>query len=363
MKTTLEESAIIASQLGFEVSSSFKFHVFSKDTEDFSINKRTGNFKCWTGAWDGGDAISFVMFIKNCSFLEAKEFVLNTIDKVDTFEFRKFNTNTNYLSADEKEPIPDEYMNDYIAYGDEYFSELKNLFAGEVDGKQLPVCNFDAILNTAKRFEIKFVEKSQRLIMPIRDINNKISTFWKYKKYGEVFVNSEGKEIKHRKVLFSKERHRPPFAISQMIEYRKNKEDFILITEGEKDALVAYANGIKAICIGGAGASTFLKEEYLELFRDMKVILAGDYDEAGEKFNSNLKQQLESIVKSIVILDWKAKSKKEGFNLFDKFDLADYFAWKYSRKIKLPDTKFISTLPTMYNSISYESKVEFPFSW
>ena len=39
MTTTAEESAAVATMLGFEVNRNFKFHVHSKDTEDFSIYK------------------------------------------------------------------------------------------------------------------------------------------------------------------------------------------------------------------------------------------------------------------------------------------------------------------------------------
>jgi len=65
----------------------------------------------------------------------------------------------------------------------------------------------------------------------------------------------------------------------------------------------------------------------------MKVIIAGDYDKAGFEFNENLQEQLKSVAKKVVVLDWVTKSKKEGFSLFDKFDLSDYFAWKYSKTV------------------------------
>ncbi len=43
MTTTAEESAAVATMLGFEVNRNFKFHVHSKDTEDFSIYKKKWN--------------------------------------------------------------------------------------------------------------------------------------------------------------------------------------------------------------------------------------------------------------------------------------------------------------------------------
>ncbi|HJE03611.1 MAG TPA: hypothetical protein K8U92_07000 [Aliarcobacter thereius] len=331
MKTTPEESATIAMLLGYEVSRSFKFHVFSKNTEDFSINKRSGNFKCWTGVWDGGDAIAFVQFVRDCSFIEAKEFVFEAIGRTNEFEFSSYNkvTNNDY---ELKKPIPEEYLDGFLSDSDEYKEELKNLFLGSVEGNNLPVCSEENMFKIAKTFQIKFVDHSKRLIMPIRDLNGEITTFWKYKKNGEDYINEDGKTIKHRKVLYSKERYRPPFSISKMLEYRENKDEYVLVTEGEKDALVAYANGLRAICIGGAGASSFIEPKYIELFKDMKIILVGDYDEAGKQFNSNLYSQLHNIANTITTIDWEKKAKKDGFKLFPKFDLADYFAWKFNKE-------------------------------
>ena len=100
----------------------------------------------------------------------------------------------------------------------------------------------------------------------------------------------------------------------------------------------------------------------------MKVIIAGDYDKAGFEFNENLQEQLKSVAKKVVVLDWVTKSKKEGFSLFDKFDLSDYFAWKYSKTVNTQVKVFKSILPTLYTYFSYDNTnfnttVEFPLSW
>lgn len=309
MTTTPEESAIVAQLLGYEVSNAYKFHVDSKETEDFSINKRTGKFKCWTGKWNGGDAIDFVMFIKNCSFMEAKTFVENAIGRTNELAFKNTYSVNDYSS---KGAIPEEYLDAFSDSGEDFLAELKNLFTGKYDGNDVPVCSMDRMIEIAKEFQIKFVNKTSRLIMPIRNIDGSIATFWKYKKFGQDFVTEEGKTIKHRKVLYSKERDRPLFAISKMIQYREEKsDDYILVTEGEKDALVAYANGLKAICIGGSGASAYLKQEYLDLFKDMKLLICGDYDKAGDIFNTNLYNLLKPIAKEVKILNWQQKAKKE----------------------------------------------------
>ncbi|MDD3468192.1 MAG: toprim domain-containing protein [Campylobacterales bacterium] len=212
-----------------------------------------------------------------------------------------------------------------------YLAELKQLFLGDYDGKKLLAAEWQKILEMAKKYDIGFNKKSGRLIMPIRDIDDKIRTFWKYKKNGADFVKEDGKVIKHRKVLYTKNKPRPPFAILDVIEFAKTPDIPVFITEGEKDALIANANVLRAICIGGAGASKRIKEEYLRLFNGLKIIIAGDYDEAGIKFNQNILEQLKPIAKTVTVLRWEQKSKQDGFKLHKKFDIADYFAWKNNK--------------------------------
>ncbi|WP_294963395.1 toprim domain-containing protein [Sulfurimonas sp.] len=250
------------------------------------------------------------------------------VGKETNIDFTKFDTSSNKINNN---PLPDDFMIphriDARNYRQAYLAELKQLFLGEYKGKKMLSANWNKVLEIAARYDISYNNKSGRLIMPIRDTDGKIRTFWKYKKNGEDFVKDD-RTYKHRKVLYTKNRSRPPFAITDMLEFRKTPGVPIVICEGEKDALVSNTNGLRAICIGGAGASKCLHEKYLDLFKGLNIIIAGDYDDAGYKFNKNLLAQLKPIAKSVTILRWEKKAKEDGFELHKKFDLADYFAWK-----------------------------------
>ena len=61
------------------------------------------------------------------------------------------------------------------------------------------------------------------------------------------------------------------------------------------------------------------------MFDGLKVLIVGDYDQAGKRFNSAIKEQIEPYAKNVKLLDWekflKTKPKKG-------FDLTDYLSRK-----------------------------------
>ena len=61
------------------------------------------------------------------------------------------------------------------------------------------------------------------------------------------------------------------------------------------------------------------------------IIICGDYDDAGVEFNLNILKQLKPIAKTVTVLRWEQKAKQDGFKLHEKFDIADYFAWKTNK--------------------------------
>ena len=327
MKTTRENMASALISLGYEVSRQWQFKLRDERTPSTKINM-DGSVHDF-GSGFHGDLIDILQEYQNMDFKSAKEEAERLLGQEAKIDFTKFEKSTGKLDT---RPLPDSFMIPHRVDAknnrQKYLHELKLLFQGKYENKYELACKWENILKVAEKYDIGFNKKSNRLIMPLRDIEGKIMTFWKYKKEGASFINDDGKEIKHRKVLYTKGRSRPPFAISDLQEYAKDPSQPILITEGEKDALVALANGQRAICVGGAGASKNLEEKYLHLFKGLKVIIAGDYDKAGIKFNQNLLEQLKPIAASVTILRWEQKARKDGFELHPKFDLADYFSWK-----------------------------------
>ena len=331
MELSREEMASALSSLGYEINRQWEFKLRRDEKTASAKINMNGSVHDFGSGWHG-DLIALLQEYHSSNFRDfkaAKEEAERLSGIEVEIDFTKFEKNT--VKKSEK-PLPDSFMIPHRVDAknnrQNYLHELKLLFQGEYENKNELACKWENILKVAEKYDIGFNKKSNRLIMPLRDIEGKIMTFWKYKKYGASFINDDGKEIKHRKVLYTKGREKPPFAIQDIKKFKEEPNLPIIITEGEKDALVALANGQRAICIGGAGSSKQINDEYLELFKGLNFIIAGDYDKAGFAFNNNLLEILTPIAKSVRVLNWEQKSQKDGFKLHPKFDLADYFSWK-----------------------------------
>lgn len=322
-----EKVASALMSLGYQIDSHWTFSLRSERTPSCKINKdgRVHDF----GSGFHGDLIDILKEYHHKNFKEAKEIAAKLLGEEVKIDFTTFEKSEG--EVDER-PLPENFMVPYRIDAEHhkqaYLGELKRLFMSKYQSRESLSAQWSEILKVAEKSSIGFNNKSGRLIMPIRDIDGKIRTFWKYKKKGEDFMMPDGRIRKHRKVLYTKNRFRPPFNVLDLFEFAKAPEIPVVVTEGEKDALVATANGLRAVCIGGAGASKKISDKYLQLFKGLKVIIAGDYDEAGKIFNQNIKEQMEPIATHVTILDWEQKAAKDGFKLHDKFDLADYFAFK-----------------------------------
>lgn len=331
MELSREQMASALMSLGYEISRQWQFKLRDEKTPSAKVNM-DGSVHDFGSGWHG-DLISLLQDFKSFkSFKEAKAEAERLTGLEVKIDFTKFDKSSGEMNSDS---LPDHFMFSHRVDRDHnkqaYLKELKQLFLGEYDGNKMLSAEWDEVLKVAKKYEIGFNKKTSRLIMPIRDIDGKIRTFWRYKKEGEDFVK-DGKTYKHRKVLYTKQRYRPPFAIADLKEFAKTPNEAVIVCEGEKDALVSNANSLRAISIGGAGASKKIKDDYLSLFKGLKIIICGDYDKAGYEFNINLLEQLKPIAQSVTILDWNKKAKIDGFKLHPKFDLADYFAWKNNNK-------------------------------
>ncbi|RDU73039.1 hypothetical protein CQA57_05800 [Helicobacter anseris] len=176
--------------------------------------------------------------------------------------------------------------------------------------------DMEKIFETAKKFHIGYSkpfgnDEYDRLVMPILDFENNIVTLWKY----NPFAPSE------KKLLFLKGRNRGAFNTQAL---KETNEQIVLVCEGEKDVLNAYARNLVAVTPGGA-TSTF-KEEVLPLFKDKRVLCIGDYDDAGMNFNFRNALLLRKYTKKVSVANWNCSVSKEM--LFKGFDLSNYFEMK-----------------------------------
>ena len=110
-------------------------------------------------------------------------------------------------------------------------------------------------------------------------------------------------------------------------------EDYILICAGEKDMLVATKNGFNAISIlGGEKSKPYYNKK---LFRNKKVYIAYDNDEAGKDGALSLAEYLYKVTKNIKVLNVKNVFNEDDGDLTtvakeDKEDLTDFFI-KYKK--------------------------------
>lgn len=99
--------------------------------------------------------------------------------------------------------------------------------------------------------------------------------------------------------------------------WKKNKTETTYILEGEKDMLLARDRGLNAITITG-GAQAIPNEFVLNEFKDRKVVLCYDNDDAGREGMRRVYSELKDIVKEIKYLNISdvVKENKEDFSDF-----------------------------------------------
>lgn len=321
-----EATASLLSQIGYDIDRNFKFKARGEERTASAIINRDGSIHDFGGGgFTHGDILDFLIAYHSMNFKDAKALVEGTLGTIPTLEKPKTNWKDDKINT----PFPAGYIQKNILeakkHKHEFFAELKELFQGKVNDVDVPCCTFTQAVNMAKRYNIGYIPDTNRLIMPIKNEKGQAMTFWKYRRHYDPHLDSAIKPEKFTKVFFTKNRVRPPFALYGFRSYLAHGRPIIL-TEGEKDTLTCLANGLPAACIGSA--KCIIPDGFISYFKGASVIIAGDYDDAGELYNHRLSQQLNGIASKIKVLDWELKAKKDGIKLFPKFDLSDYFAFK-----------------------------------
>lgn len=311
------------SNLGFEVFRNGQFHWNSSRTPDMLIND-DGTIHCWTSSpfknnsSNHGDLIDFLQMINiNQSFKEAKieaeRLTGLTLPSLDSYKDNGYiidNTNkkTGY--------IDEEFIKIFDIARKNNFDRYRELL-----NEALPSLDFNKQKELALKYQIGYIEVSDRLSMPIRDEENRIVTLWKYTKNPKSFINENGEEVVPNKVLFTKGRERSPFNLYDIQEFRKDMSKEVFLCAGEKDTLNMLGNGFRAVTLGAENES--LKNKYKPFFQDLKIVIAYDNDQAGEKGIVKIFEQLKEVAKEVKIFDWK-EVEKQGVELSKGFDMTDY---------------------------------------
>ena len=215
----------------------------------------------------------------------------------------------------------------------ENFSRYKELL-----NEALPSLDFEKQKDIALKYQIGYIEQSDRLSMPIRDEENRIVTLWKYNKNPNSYINDKGLEVIPGKVLFTKGRERSPFNLYDLQEYRKDINQEIFLCGGEKDTLNMIGNGHRAITLGSENEN--LKEKYKPLFQDLKIVISYDNDEAGQKGAEKILKQLQGVAKEIKVWNWNKVEKNQDLTLFKGFDMTDYLSVIKKQNLEFDKTNY-----------------------
>lgn len=327
LNTNKENVMSAISTLGYEVFRNGQFHWNSSNTPDMFINQ-DGSIHCWTNSpfknntRNHGDLIDFLMIDGVMNFSEAKKEAYRLLG-LPIPSIESYKDNGYSISSHNKKDgfIPKDYVVAFEEQRKENFERYKELL-----NEALPSLSFEKQKEIAKKYQIGYIKESDRLCMPIKDEYENIITFWKYNKNPKPYVNKNGIEVKPGKVLFSKGRTRCPFNLSDLLEYRKNKNDWIFLCAGEKDTLNMLGNGYKAITLGSENKD--IDKKYLPLFKDLKIIVVYDYDKAGLEGSKKIEKQLQTVTKNVKVWDWELLAIQENFKLFKGFDLTDWLCLK-----------------------------------
>ncbi len=326
LDTNKENVMSAINTLGFEVFRSGQFHWNSSETPDMFINE-DGSIHCWTSSPFGksknhGDLIDFLLLINNgMDFKEAKIEAYKLLNlPMPSLESYKDN-GYNPTSIKKDGFIPEEFVKAFEEERKTNFERYKQLL-----NQALPSLTFPQQKVIAQKYQIGYIEQSDRLSMPIRNQFGEILTLWKYNKTPKPYTNNEGIEVKPNKVLFTKGRARCPFNLSDLLKYREDKNGWIFLCGGEKDVLNMVGNGYRAITLGAENMD--IDEIYLSLFKDLKIIVAYDYDKAGFDGTKKMLSQLEGIASIVKPWDWDLLALQENLELFKGFDLTDWLCKK-----------------------------------
>ena len=328
------------SNLGFEVFRNGQFHWNSSSTPDMSINE-DGSIHCWTSSpfknntSNHGDLIDFLQVVNhNQNFKDAKEdaerltgLKLPSLDSYTDNGYTINNTNikTGYIS--------EEFIKTFDTARKDNFSRYKELL-----NEALPSLDFEKQKEIAIKYQIGYIEQSDRLSMPIRDEENRIVTLWKYNKNPNSYINDKGLEVIPGKVLFTKGRERSPFNLYDLQEYRKDINQEIFLCGGEKDTLNMIGNGHRAITLGSENEN--LKDRYKPLFQDLKIVISYDNDEAGQKGAEKILKQLQGVAKEIKVWNWNKVEKNQDLTLFKGFDMTDYLSVIKKQNLEFDKTNY-----------------------
>lgn len=323
MKSTREEAASALISLGYRVSRSWHFAARDERTPSAYINP-DGTIHDF-GCGFHGDLVDFLCEYKAMSKKNALDEARRLLGLPVTINFSDYEKPT-----DKKEGyIKEEWIKGFERERKERYGRFLYLL-----NEALPALSRPQQVEVAKKYNIGYSAKADRLIMPIRDESGNAVTLWKYNKNPrEYFDQQKGEMVTPAKVKFTSGRDRCPFNLQDLKGYAEDKTAWVLLCEGEKDCLNALGRGYRAVTLGSASAK--LEDEHLNLFEGLKIVIVYDYDKAGYEgvygrqpkngdFIPGIKARLEEVAAEVKVWDWELLALQQGFELQKGFDFTDW---------------------------------------
>lgn len=262
------------------------FH--QEDTPSCHINLVSGRWWCFGSCGRGGTADSISELLDGYSLSGRKS-----------------------RPADaEPPPIP-------LAVVEKYHAAL---LSDEAQLKKLETaCGIDRA--TVERFQIGFT--GLRYTWPVFDESGLCRNIRMYQ-YG---AEHDKKVISYRSTVEGKEftygtRNSRLYPLQAILD---SKEDYVLLCEGEKDALNACQRGFPAVTVTG-GAGTWQPELCNQYVRGKYVIICYDVDSKGKIASRKIASLLNGVAKRVGVLELPVD------NLPDNGDLTDWFMLGYGHE-------------------------------
>ncbi len=326
MRASREQTASALISLGYKISRSWHFSARPDDRTPSAYVNTDGSIHDFGDGWHG-DLPDFLVRFQSMSVKDSLIEARKLLGRPVEIDFSGYETGTKMKGG----YIPERFIRNFEKERREHFARFLYLL-----DEALPALNRRQQREIAKKYNIGYSHKADRLIMPIRDEEGNCLTLWKYNKNPAPYIDEKSKELKlPSKVKFTRGRSRCPFNLQDLKEYREDKNGWILLCEGEKDCLNALGKGFRAVTLGSASAK--IEKKYLHLFHDLKFIVVYDYDEAGAKglhgyenprgeHVPGILEQLESVACDVKVWDWELLAFQQDFELFEGYDLTDWLS-------------------------------------
>lgn len=318
------------SYLGYKITRSWHFQARSTDDTPSAYIFPDGIIRDFGGGGCfHGDLADFLGEFHGKGKGEALKEARTLLDLPQSINFDTYDK-----AVDKKEGfISERWISNFEMERKHYFKRYLELI-----DEALPALTRPEQRTIAQKYKIGYSQMADRLIMPIRDEEGRCVTLWKYNKHPEPYFDEKKNEmVTPSKVKFTKGRDRVPFNLQDLKKYREDKNGWVFLCEGEKDCLNALGKGYRAITLGGAGER--IEEKDIHLFKDLKIVIVYDYDEAGHigvyghtnnrnEYIPGVLSQLHPIAKEVKVWDWELLALQEGIELFKGFDFTDWLCTK-----------------------------------